>query len=203
MGETSLDELYRSFMALPYRESIHSAISFLLSTFDNKAIASAVKSAWTALEAVVDGVNRFDKNLHTLNDVDFRALRKILERTIKGFLPGPDRQDTRREIKRKLSELQMRPFALRAVELIERESVEWHNLFPDDTDLEAALGVAYRRRSALIHRGEESAIRTFPADLFRVHALSERLIYRLIGGKPEWLWHGSYRHCDGLDSAPT
>ena len=201
MDATSLDQLYSRFIALPYRESIYNAISFLLATFDTTTIAPAVTSAWTALESVVDGVTRHEQRVHTLNDSTFRGLRKILERDIKAFLPGPDHKNTRRDIKNKLSELRLRPFVRRVVELIEREEIEWHNLFPENVDLEAALTAAYARRSALIHRGEESAIRVFHADLFRVHALAERLIYCLIGGRPDWLWHGSYRHCDGLTSA--
>lgn len=86
------------------------------------------------------------------------------------------------------------PIIGRAAEIFLKNGVEWADLWRGSTDLEQELSDAYDRRSKLMHAGKVDDYPVIWSDFRRVHALTERLVYKLIGGEDAWVDSQAYVH---------
>jgi hypothetical protein len=195
MQPDALKTVLEEFATSPYREPIQHAISFLLGYWDSYYAENEIAAAFTAMETIVNGISEVDGESKILPDEIFENLTKDVRKAIKEFAKanGLD-ATTRARLYEKVGELQRPAITPRTTGLMEKYGVEWRDLWPVRTGgepkLQSELSSAYERRSGLIHRGrvDEELL----ADAASVHALAERLVFKLIGGRDEWVNYFAY-----------
>ena len=188
-----LDRMYGRMRALPYRNQLRSIIGFLLGTYESGTwLEERVTNAFTALEAMTAAIT---DDAPLVPDGEFRLLREELKEVIRRFGARHGLSAaTRSSMYAKLGELQRRPITKRMAEVFESHEIEWRDIWPNAQSLTAALAEAYDRRSVLVHTGAVIDFDAAVDDYRRVHALTERLIYQLIGGEAKWRDPRAYRH---------
>jgi len=202
LGERNLDEMLRSFLACPYRESVEHTVNYLNAHWGREFIESKLANAFIAFETLVNGIDSIDGSNATLAAPLFRDLRTKLESHIRQFsIDHRLNECTRMEMCRKLSELRRRPLVPRAVSLVSRYGVRWQDLWPGGANLERELSKAHARRNRFIHSGRIDDFGDAVVDADRLHTLTERLLYNLLGGKKEWLHPSAYPSRSWLQSS--
>jgi hypothetical protein len=198
-----LDRMLTRFRDLPYKDAVGLAIGFLIGADESEYFENNVISAFTSLETLVSAISEHEGTAHILPPAMFEGLRDELKTRIKeysrgrGIVPGQ-----RAALYAKLLELSRAPIVERIVELVQRHQIEWSDLWPVGANLEQELRQAYERRSALIHAGRIVDADKSQADRLRMKTLAERLLYKLLGGQPEWLEPSAYDYVPWL-SRPT
>jgi hypothetical protein len=183
----SIGRLVDTFRTRPDRQSISAAIIYLIAILDLPQLESGFTSAFTALEALVQGLGQKKGNADTIDRKTFDQLARALRSSIRAF-------DSERKLPEgavttliaKLPEMRRRPIVPRVVEAVADLAVNWDDLWPPGTDLTSALEACYRRRNKFIHQGEFASPRQAFVDTHRIHDLTERMLFRLIGGDPAW-----------------
>ena len=100
----------------------------------------------------------------------------------------------RKRLYEKVPELQRRSLVPRVCDLVGRWNVEWRDLFPPHAALEEELREAYHRRSLLVHEGESGDWLALMRDSRRVHALTERMVYKILDVPDAWTEPRSYEY---------
>jgi hypothetical protein len=183
----AIGRLVDAFRALPERQSLSAAIVSLIAVLDLPQLESGFTSAFTALEALVQGRGEKVGNADTVDQLVFNKLARAVRSTIRDT--GVERElpdEVVAELVAKVPELRRRPIVARVVQTVGELGVKWDDLWPPGTDLTPALTACYRRRNNFIHRGEFASARQAFVDTYRLHHLTERMLFRLIGGDPEW-----------------
>lgn len=208
MAREDLGDLFASFESLEFRDAVFHAIGFLIGAVSERYVEVQLMNAFTALEAIVSGFCR-SENLEFIVAPRFHNdLRKHIKKQIHDFVKEDNRvpsgyaEPIRDALTRKMagSHTRRRSFADRVVDLVEGSGTPWRGLWPEGTNLRAAISDAYARRSKLVHGGKRSDAVPAIVDVFRIHALTERAIFRLIGGDPNWVAPTAYQHCGRLPS---
>lgn len=213
MSRTALSEMAGVLRALPIAPAIRAAIGYLIEARRGRFLQYAVLNAWTALETLVNGMSAADGTDRILDEEIFDRLCKDVRDTIKRFsnehgLEAPRRGGEHEKAKRaqiyeKLGELNRPPLVPRVVDALKNYQLDvehlWQREWPAKRHpLRKRLSDAYSRRSDLIHRGAIADARTLRGDYLRIHALTELLIYRILGGADDALsdlgWGQLYRH---------
>jgi hypothetical protein len=186
--------MIKTLINCPYRRPIKHAINYLNINWKRESsIEIKLMGAFTAFETIVNGRGEVEKSNLTVSSKDFRKLRIVLKKKIKEFSTEHQwNKEVREEIYSKLCELQYRPIVPRALSLLKRYKVGGEDLWPDNVSLEEGLKQVYARRSQFIHRGQIDNYNEAMNDTGRIHTLTERLVYALLGGKKEWLWPFAY-----------
>ncbi|HEX8275343.1 MAG TPA: hypothetical protein VF615_22105 [Longimicrobiaceae bacterium] len=203
LAPNGLDELLKNFQALAVKEALAHAIGHVIAAVRQGAIESQMVSAFTAVEAVVSAVGEQDGSAYAIRGNAFKLLQSRVRDLVRAF--AAERQldaVATNSILGKVPALQRRPIIPRLVEMIRRHSVTWKDLWPSGADLEEGLRAAYRRRNNLIHAGILQDGYMAAVDRHRMHALAERLIFSLLGGRDEWLDESAYGHCEYLTASP-
>lgn len=198
MDRDALSVVKRNIDSLPYSDAIFNSIGFAIEGFRARLIGAQLMNTFTAFETLVSAITEEDGTAFPLDRETFSELRNELQAQIKQFFPGgdTDRKRVREALYRNLGRLRRSPFPMRAASLIRRRSVQWKDLWPQGTKLEDAVSAAYTRRSELLHTGNLPNSNYWYRDLFRIHALTERIIYSEIGADPNWMTDGmAYSHC--------
>jgi hypothetical protein len=183
----------------PYKEPIRHTLNFLLSYWSSDYAENQISAAFTAFETIVNGIGEVRGDSKTLDDPTFEELQERLQASIKEFAKekGLD-SSTRKRLYEKLGELQRPAISPRAAALVEEHEVSWRDLWRvadvGSLDLQRELAQAYGRRSVLVHAGRVEDYGALLSDAARVHALAERLLFRLLGAQPEWLGPFAYRY---------
>lgn len=193
LGERDLNDVLQAFVSSPYRESIEHTINYLNAHWRKDFLESDLANSFTAFETLINGIDSLDGTDSAVPPAAFKQLRTVLEQQIKDFsnVSGWDKQ-TRKEMYSKLAELQRRPVVPRAVSLLRHYNVDWADVWDPGSDLEEELNKAYARRSRFIHVGRIDDFREAALDAERMHTLTERLLYNLLGGKQEWIYPSAY-----------
>jgi hypothetical protein len=195
LPQDGIDAMLKQLLSLAYKDAVFLAIGFLVDTFRAGVIEDSMASAFTALETVISGVSEAEGSAHIVGDQVFNDLSDHLRNAIKQFsMGGRLSAEQRAAIYRKLPELRRSAIVPRIVDLVSRNQVEWQDLWPSCMDFEKELGNAYGRRSLLVHTGKVADYSLAWNDYLRIHALTERLVYKLIGGREEWVSPLAYRH---------
>lgn len=204
----NLGKLFNSFRVLDYNDAIYYAIGFLIGGITERYVEGQMMNVFTALEATVSGFCHAH-NLEFIVEADFHNdLGNYIKNKIAEFVEGDDRippdcrDSVQDALERKMAEshTRRRSFADRAVDLVERSGAQWKDLWPEGTELRSAISKAYARRSTLIHGGKRTTDIPFQANIYRIHALTERAIYNLINGDSHWVNPRAYEHCTRLNS---
>jgi hypothetical protein len=184
---SALDGLIANYRGLPYKDAARAAIVYMNAARDAAFVEPKLASAFTALEALVNGIGEHDRSFATIGSSSFRTLTRRLRATIEAFAAEKRfTPATTEAVIRKLPELRRRPIVDRLTELFKQHQVEWEDLWPAGIELPAALAEAYRRRNHFVHAGHLESGWHADTDADRVLILTERLLYRLIGGDPGW-----------------
>lgn len=193
LGKSDLDKILQTFINCPYKKPIEHTINYLNINWKRESsIERKLMGAFTAFETIVNGIGEVEQSNLTVSSADFRKLRIVLKKKIKEFSTEHQwNKEVREEIYSKLCELQYRPIVPRALSLLKRYKVGGEDLWSDNVSLEEGLKQTYARRSQFIHRGQIDDYNEAMNDTDRIHTLTERLVYALLGGKREWLcWCG-------------
>jgi hypothetical protein len=209
----SLNAMTAAFTAFPSVSTVRVAIGYLIEARRATFLDYSLLNTWTALETLVNGASAGDGSDKILDETVFSLLREALKGAVKSFsdehgLASPNGDDALEKSKRvqiydKLRELQRPSLVPRVIALLDRHRLDverlWERDFPAKRQpLHRRLTDAYSRRSALIHQGKIDDPYTARGDYLRIHALTELLIYRMLGGDDEWLnpigWGHLYRH---------
>ena len=194
-----LDRLVRTFRSLPEKKAVAASITYLTAVLDAPHLETSLTCAFTALEALVQGLAHADHSDLTIRNSRFDRLATELRAHIHAFGPVNAVADTIiEEMCEKVTEIQRRPIKPVIAEVVARLGAEWGDIWPTKTDLSEALGPAYKRRNRFIHRGEFPPARHAFVDYLRLHALTERMLFRLLGGDVAWQTGREYRHLDRL-----
>lgn len=195
MHESSLDDMMKRFQSAPFKESIYLAIGFLLDTFEEGPMEDAVLSVFTALETIVNGITEAEGRGGILPRPAFQELRERLQLTASEFLaglnaaPSPEMQEY---LLGKLGDINRRPVVERVIDVLDTHQVRWRQLWRQGTDAAQELRQAYRRRSILTHTGRVEDYQVARDDCLRIHTLTERLIFKLLGGDEGWVQTEAY-----------
>lgn len=211
MESHDLDYLLQSLRDLGYAESVYHAIGYLIGTVSYRFIEGQMMSAFTAFEALVSGWCRYHNVEFIIESDPHKEIAGRVKNELKDairdhpdIIEASEAEDSKEGVydalRRKMAEshTRRRSFADRAQDTVEGSGVGWKDLWPEDTALRTAISRAYSRRSKLIHEGKRPDDPPSWVDIFRIHALSERIIYNLIGGEERWLSPGAYSHCARL-----
>jgi hypothetical protein len=199
MKPDAIAAVLHHFPQSPYKEPIRHTLNFLLSYWDSAYAENQISAAFTAFETIVNGIAEARGDSKTLADPTFEELQEHLQGSIKAFAKekGLD-SSTRARLYGKLGELQRPAISPRAAALVEEYGVPWRDLWRvadvGSLDLQRELAQAYGRRSVLVHAGRVEDYGALLSDAARVHALAERLLFRLLGAQPEWLGPFAYRY---------
>jgi|GEM_PF-3682905 len=187
MPRGSLNHLYQQYCAHPRQELIARATIYLVEAFHQRFIESKNLYAFTAFEAIVNGLEETAPG-HVMDIHTFRKLRSVLELCIRNASSDFNiSKSQRRDLYAKLGELQRRPLIPRALEILHFYRVEWEDLWPGVQHVDRALGAAYARRSAFIHAGHLRDPAASARDAIRIACLTERIMYALLGADSDWL----------------
>jgi hypothetical protein len=191
--------MYRTVVGLPYSKAVFLSMAYVIHAFGDRQVESNIALGFTALETLVSAIGELDRTSYILEDDDFDPFAKAMKKAIKDYGKS---QSWSSELKallyKKLGELQRAPIIPRVVALVNSRSIEWEDLWPEGMALEPALQGEFNVRNTLIHTGFiEDPWRAIAAK-YRVHALTERLLYSIIGGDPNWRDPDAYRHCRPL-----
>ena len=195
----ALDRLVSAYRQSSIRDGIRLAIEYLIASVEEGALEARLVSTFTALETVVDSVGKTEKTAHTMSGSQFKSLSsRVREVTRLFFEERGLAQDLMAESCAKVTELHRRPIVPRTLEILEKHNIVQTDIWPDEISPEHGLKTAYNIRSELVHAG-----RIIDRDMAermrsRVHALAERLIYRLLSGKDEWIHSHAYAYTHRL-----
>lgn len=180
------------------QRSLFYAIASLDAVLQPSFVEQRVAAAFSALEAVVNGLAESEGNEFTLADASlFSDLCRDIRRTVKESgkrLQPPLTSEQRADIYAKLSELNRPPITDRVVRFVNQYHVAWRDLWPNAESLTSAIRPAYNRRSRLIHVGRLDDVEASIRDYMNVHALTERLVYAVLGGDKSALGPLAYSH---------
>lgn len=190
----SLDVLVNSLVSSPFRKEIEHSINYLNAMLRHSTIEARALFSFTAFEALINGISEYSGKQDLLSEVDFNYLRKQVEKTIKLYsLENGIGAKVRGEMYKKVCELNVAPIVSRAVDVITNHNVPY-NYVIGSSALEEWLRHAYMQRSLFVHRGDIRDIDDFVLSSDRIHALTECVIYSLVGGDNDWLDTFAYRH---------
>ena len=191
----SLDEVVKLYIGSPYQESIKHSVNYLNARWKDSSIETMASNSFTAFETIVNGICEHHGNQEIIEGIHFKKLRGKIEKVIKeycvdnGFGGG-----IRSDLYKKVNELKRAPIVSRAIKIIEENNIYISDLIKNDESLELFLRDAYRERSVFLHTGKIENFSDFLFKADRIHALTERLIYKLVGGKKDWLDTFAYRY---------
>lgn len=187
-NKTNMGDVVELFKESPYKEPIEHTINYLNGVWDDRTIESIITTSFTAFETIINGVSDIDNNIDIIDDDHFKAIRKKIESTIKAYcLDNKFDGDVRSELYRKLPEIQRSAIIPRSLAILERYGISYHDIIKNEDTLEKWLRDVYSQRSLLIHTGRVPNLFKLGREAYRIHALTERLVYELVGGKKEWL----------------
>ena len=193
----SVNALICDYRESPYKEAIRYTINFLNSKWQKEFIETEITMSFTAFETLINGISEYDGSLYIVDDDVFKSFRGRLQKAVKKICNDDDfDRDVRCGFYSKLGELQLAPIVKRAIVIIESTDIGFRDLFSDISSLEEWLRSAYSRRSALIHTGKIKNFKQAIIDANKIHAITERLVYGLIGCKKEWLAPFAYRYAE-------
>lgn len=196
MHESSLDDMMKKFHSVPFKESVYLSIGFLLDTFEEGPLEDAVLSVFTALETIVTGITEAEGRGVILPRPAFQELRQRLKRTAEEFLAGLGNEAPSPEMQEyllaKLGDMNRPPVVERVIDVLDTRGVRWRQPWSQGTDAAQELRQAYRRRSILAHTGKVEDYRVAREDCLRLHTLTERLIFKLVGGDEAWVQTEAY-----------
>lgn len=183
----AIQKMVAAYRQSPVKSAIGSAILHAISARDDSFVEGRLTSSFTALESIIHGLSEARGMSLTLDKAQFRALASRVRKLVKDFAVERELNNgTVDAIVRKVPELQRAPIVPRLQTILTDENVAWSDLWPHGTDLSAALAALYSRRSLFIHSGYLESIPQASIDASRVLILTERLLYRLLGGEESW-----------------
>jgi hypothetical protein len=195
----ALGHMVESFRALPEKRAVASAIVYLTAVLDAPHLETRFTSAFTALEALVQALSEQDRSDLTIRGSSAKRLATSLRAEIRRFSAGNVVGESAiEEMMEKVAEIQRRPIVPRVAEVVTRLGVVWRDIWPYAVDLSSPLSACYGRRNRFIHRGEFPPARNAFVDSQRLHALCERMLFRLLGGDTAWLTGHEYRYLADL-----
>jgi hypothetical protein len=182
-----LNTLFRTYKASPMKRSMSSAIIYVVAAYDAEFVDARIANAYTAFEAMVSAVNDYSKKSHTMASGPFDRLARRLRSEISDFAESSGiAPEVAQTVITKLPELRRRSIVDQALDAIVGNRVEWKDLWPPATDLQAALKAVYSRRHLFIHTGNLGNVHQASVDAERLLVLTERLIFELLKGKANW-----------------
>lgn len=195
----SLNRMYRKLLELPFRSALELSTLYLQESRQAGYLESNTLNAFIALETLVNGICEAEGTDRTLDTVAFRCLRKSLETSIKEYCESKEvSNDVRFSLCSALTALQHRPLIPRLLKLIRDYDVELDDIWGKKVELEESLQAIFARRGTLVHGGRLAADVTSIATLYRVQAITERLIYRMLGGEDKWISPSANTHFNFL-----
>jgi hypothetical protein len=202
LGKLDLDALYQNYRRHPQKDIIATAIAFLVDSFDEGYLEGQIMSAFTALEAILRVAIEPADKVGRLPDKLFAQLKgdldKALEATIADFASAhPDHADKARGVSFTVGK-QPPGLPSRVSTAVNKLSIAWQDLWSEEVKLAKELDAARARRGALVHAGELTNPHASIDDYYRIHAITERLIFALLGGSSNWIHRSAYQHVRGL-----
>lgn len=198
MGSEAVGVVLSHYGESPYKEVMEHTISFLLAYWNSQFVENQVSTAFTAFETIVNGISEVRGESQILDEELFSELRARVRTTIKEFAEAKGlASTTRARLYEKIGELRRPAIVARTVALVEEHDLSWKDLWPAEIQgtavtLPGVLRVAYARRSTLVHAGRVDDYTALLQDAASVHALAERLVFRLLGCDNKWLDHFAY-----------
>lgn len=188
MSEEDLGTLAQALDNSPLRESLLRAIQYTVAARHARYVELSMVNAFTALEALTSGFARQEGHERILGSGTFRSVKRALKRTLGDVLEGRDvRADSLALMTRKLPALNRPAISDNIVRLIEHYDIPWNDIWFPRTELRDAIRALYSVRSRFLHEAEvERPLATRVAGQ-RAALLTERAVYRILGGEADWL----------------
>lgn len=191
----SLDAILKSYINSPYCESIGHSINYLNARWKDNTIETKASNSFTAFETIVNGISEYHGDQEIIKGNHFKKLRSKIEKVIKEYcIENNYEREIRSDLYKKVSELKRAPVVSRAIILLEKNEIYHLDIIRGEESLKCFLQDAYGTRSLFLHTGKIEDFSKFLYQADRIHALTERLIYKIIGGKKEWLDPFAYRY---------
>lgn len=211
MSAKDLGTLLGTFRGLEYRDSIFHAIGFLIGSISERHAEARLINAWTALEATVSGYCHSQGLEFIVESDQHNSLRQRVKTVIAEWVDknelirGDQEEDVRNSLQGKMAgpHTRRRAFPDRVRDAVLDSGAHWRDLWPEETRLRRAIRDGYSRRSTLIHRARRSDDLPTPVDTYRIHALTERIIFHLLGGDRNWINPRAYEHARGVENYPV
>ena len=163
-----------------------------------RAVETHAASTFTAFETIINGISECHGIQEIVDKNEFKKIRKVVEDAIKGYCIKNDLgPEARCDLYKKVGELRFSPIIPRAAKILEEHEIYYLDIIKDES-MECWLREIYEKRSIFIHSGRIKSISDFAFDVDRLQALTERLVYKLLGGEKEWLSPMAYRHVSGI-----
>jgi hypothetical protein len=199
LAPDALETILGQYRASEFKDAAGIAIIYMMAARNEEFVEGKLAGAFTALEALVNGIGEVRGTVSPLTPSAYRALSKQLRAVTRSFAEhrGLDVRITNSLIA-KLSELIRRPMVERLAEVLIDEGVVWDDLWSEGTELIQALRQLYARRNRFVHGGHLESVSRASIDARRVIILAERMLYKLLGGRAEWQDWSSYRDADYL-----
>lgn len=198
-GPEAIGSMISRFRGLAFKEAASSAIIYLIESRHSEHVESHLVNAFTALESLVSGWGEAHQTNHTFGSSQFKRLRALLGDNVRTFgeQSGTAEERTQDAID-KLQELRRRPIVNQVIDLINELDIPCHDVWPAQVDIRTGLKDAFGRRNRFVHAGQLHSVRQAHVDATRIHAIAERILFRLIGGDFAWQDYRAYEHLEGL-----
>lgn len=189
-----LNTLYQSYKASPMKQSIASAIIYIVAGHDAPFVDARIANAYTAFEAIVSAVSEHEGAAFTMTSAEFKKLARRVRAAVTEFAVDSKIDDvTKDAVIAKVPELRRRGIVDQAVRCIENNHIHWQDAWPSGASLGEVLSKLYARRNLFIHAGQLGNIGQASVDAERILLLAERLIFSLLNGDPKWHDPSSFR----------
>jgi hypothetical protein len=179
--------------ASPISSAIRLAIEYLNSSVSQAPLEARLVSAFTALEAIVSASTEAAGTAHTTSPAQFKKLGSRVRRVVRDFFQEKGLNPAlAAEACDKVAEIYRRPIVPRTIEVLKQGQFDDQDLWPAGISIEEGLAASYRIRNHLVHAGKIEDREMAERARSRVHALTERLVYRLLEGEAEWVSPHAY-----------
>ncbi len=182
-------ELERS----PYKDAIKFAIDSLNAYWNSNFVESTTTFVFTAFETIIASIGDHTKTSKIISNKLFEKLETELKKIIETFsLQNTLTVLQKGKLLKKITELKRSPIKDLAFEIFSAHQINTSDLWPVGTTFEEGLRVAYESRNIFLHTGkfDDSLI----SDSNRLHALTERLIFKLLNCDSKWIDRSSYEY---------
>lgn len=183
------------FAAHPMRPALENAIDLLLTSREETVIFGVHRfvSTFTAFEAAVNAYARHHNFFEPLSRNPKDKLVSLVRRCIREFTRKKGVEGVADALMQKAPEVARPGFTWKAERTICETETEWEDLWPEGTTLKKGLGELNQRRNLVVHGEPGPDLEIRVGDTARLSALTERLIYRLLEGSPEWVSRQQWR----------
>ena len=193
LDANSIDGLISNYLGLPFCEAVCHTIGYLNSYWGDGFLESSAMMSFTAFETLINGISRSEGTDLIVSDEVFKVVKRKVQSHVRDVCDSLGVGKSEKcEMYAKLGELQRSPIVPRAVTILERYEIKWNDLDLNSETLRDWLRGAYKRRSALLHSGHIENNKQAMIDTRCIHALTERLVYKLVGGNEKWIDRSAY-----------